>query len=69
MNLRPFVVALDVKLTAKEVVITLVNSDTPDVNVYSLSSNAVRRVKGAKVDLDTCCHYEVSQVELINPAW
>ena len=69
MNLRPFVVALDVNLTAKEVLTTLANSDTPDVKAYSLSSAAVRRVKGAKVDLSTCRHYSVSRVELINPTW
>lgn len=69
MNLKPFVVALDVNLTAKEVLTTLSNSDTPDVKVYSLSSAAVRRVKGVKVDLNTCRRYEVSRVELINPTW
>ena len=69
MNLKPFVVALDANLTAREVVTTLANSDTPDVNVYSLSSVTVRRVKGAKVDLNTCRRYEVSNVEFINPTW
>jgi len=37
--------------------------------VYSLSSIAVRSIRAARVDLETCRHYEVSQVELINPKW
>jgi hypothetical protein len=69
MNLKPFVVALSVSLTPMEVLITLSNSDTPDFKVYSLSSIAVRSIRAVKVDLETCRHYEVSQVELINPKW
>jgi hypothetical protein len=69
MNLRPFVVALDVSLSPAEVVTTLANSDMPDLKVYSLSSDAVRHVKAVKVDLNTCRRYEVSRVELISPTW
>ncbi|NWF61750.1 MAG: hypothetical protein HXY43_21455 [Fischerella sp.] len=69
LNLKPFVVALSASLTPMEVLKALSNSDTPDLKVYSLSSVAVSHVKGAKVDLETCRHYEVSKVELINPKW
>jgi hypothetical protein len=66
LNLKPFVVSLNANLTPFEVLTILANSDTPDVKVYSLSSAAVRHVKAAKVDLNTCRRYEVSRVELIN---
>lgn len=69
INLQPFVVALSASLTPMEVLTTLSNSDTPDLKVYSLSSIAVRSIRAARVDLETCRHYEVSQVELINPKW
>jgi hypothetical protein len=69
LNLKPFVVSLNASLTPVEVLTTLANSDTPDLKVYSLSSAAVRHVKGVKVDLNICRRYEVSQVELINPIW
>ena len=69
INLRPFVVALNESLTPLEVLTTLSNSDTPDLQVYSLSSDAVRHVKGAKVDLETCRQYEVSSIKLIDPNW
>ncbi|MFN6571956.1 hypothetical protein [Dendronalium sp. ChiSLP03b] len=69
LNLKPFVVALSASLTPMEALTTLSNSDTPDLKVYSLSSIAVRSIKAAKVDLETCRHYEVSKVELINPEW
>ncbi|BAB77477.1 hypothetical protein ACN23B_30660 (plasmid) [Anabaena sp. FACHB-709] len=69
LNLQPFVVALSASLTPMEVLTTLSNSDTPDLKVYSLSSIAVRSIRAARVDLETCRHYEVSQVELINPKW
>lgn len=69
LNLKPFVVALSASLTPMEALKELSNSDTPDLKVYSLSSIAVRSIKAAKVDLETCRHYEVSKVELINPKW
>ncbi|MCG6135153.1 MAG: hypothetical protein MET45_10880 [Nostoc sp. LLA-1] len=69
MNLKPFVVALSASLTPMEVLITLSNSDTPDLKAYSLSSIAVRSIRAVKVDLETCRHYEVSKVELINSKW
>jgi len=69
LNLKPFVVALSASLTPMEVLTTLANSDTPDFQVYSLSSIAVHHVRGVKVDLNTCKQYKVSQVELINFHW
>lgn len=69
LNLKPFVIALPANLTPIEVLTRLTNSDTPDIKVYSLSSNAVRRLGGIKVDLTTCRNYQVSEVELINPKW
>jgi hypothetical protein len=69
LNLKPFVVALNASLTPMEVLMTLSNSDTPDLKVYSLSSIAVRSIRAARVDLETCRHYEVSKVELINSRW
>lgn len=69
LNLKPFVVALSASLTPMEALTTLSNSDTPDLKVYSLSSIAVRFIRAVRVDLETCRHYEVSKVELINPEW
>lgn len=69
MNLKPFVVALSDSLSPMEALTTLSNSDTPDLKVYSLSSIAVRSIMAVRVDLETCRHYEVSQVELINSEW
>lgn len=69
MNLKPFVVALDATLTAIETLIILSNSNTPELEVYSLSKDALRRVRGIKVDLETCRNYQTSPLELINPAW
>lgn len=69
INLKPFVIALPADLTPMEVLTTLTNSDTPDIKAYSLSSDVVRRLGGIKVDLETCCNYQVSKVELINPKW
>jgi hypothetical protein len=69
INLKPFVVALNQSLTPLEVLTTLSNSDNPDLQVYSLSSSAVRHVRGAKVDLETCRQYEVSRVKLIDSNW
>ncbi|MEC4816350.1 MAG: hypothetical protein SAK29_24240 [Scytonema sp. PMC 1069.18] len=66
LNLKPFVVALSASLTPIEVLIALSNSDTPDPKVYSLSSIAVRCIRAAKVDLDTCRNYKVSQIKLMN---
>jgi hypothetical protein len=66
INLKPFVVALNASLTPMEVLTTLSNSSTPDNKVYSLSSVAVRSIKGVKVDLEICRRYEISQVELIS---
>ncbi|MEC4887507.1 MAG: hypothetical protein SAL70_40290 [Scytonema sp. PMC 1070.18] len=69
LNLKPFVVALSASLTPIEVLIALSNSDTPDLKVYSLSSIAVRCIRAAKVDLDTCRNFEVSQIKLMNEQW
>ena len=69
LNLKPFVVALSANLTPMEILTTLANSDTPEIKTYSLSSIAVHHVRGVKVDLNTCQHYKVSQVELINSQW
>ncbi|MBD2341820.1 hypothetical protein H6G64_33340 [Calothrix sp. FACHB-156] len=69
LNLKPFVVALSASLTPMEVLTTLSNSDTPDLQAYSLSSIAVRSIRAARVDLETCRHYEVSQIKLIDSQW
>jgi hypothetical protein len=69
LNLKPFVIALNANLTPIEVLATLSLNNTLDLNLYTLSSVAVRNVKGVKVDLETCRHYEVSRVELINSKW
>lgn len=69
LNLQPFVVALSANLTPMEALKELSSSDTPDLKVYSLSSIAVRSIRAVRVDLETCRHYEVSKIELINPEW
>lgn len=66
INLKPFVVSLDASISAIEAFKVLANTETPDLKVYSLSSIAVRSIKAAKVDLETCRQYEVSRVQLIS---
>ncbi|RUT06468.1 hypothetical protein DSM106972_027250 [Dulcicalothrix desertica PCC 7102] len=63
-TLKPFIVSINAELSPADVVDTL-SAQAPDSTVFSLSSIAVRSIKGLKVDLWTCRQYEVSQVSLI----
>lgn len=65
MSLRPFVIEVPKDIDVFKLLQTLQNTENPDLRLFDISSSAVRRLSGVRIQLQEADKFKVHTVQLL----